>query len=119
MVDSTKESRRHIGNHCPLTGRHTGSDLSTPVFLGDATSLLLINNITYVFFSLVLFVSLFFFFLFVSFFFCELRGRERGGWIKRVEMGRKRKNKQFCVQEFSAEIEFHELTQQGSNLDEL
>ena len=32
---------------------------------------------------------------------------------------RKRKNKQFCVQEFSAEIEFHGLTQQGSNLDEL
>ena len=32
---------------------------------------------------------------------------------------RKRKNEQFCVQEFSEEIEFHELTQQGSNLDEL
>ena len=31
---------------------------------------------------------------------------------------RKRKHKQFCVQEFSAEIEFHELTQQGSNLDQ-
>ena len=29
------------------------------------------------------------------------------------------KNKQFCVQEFSVEIEFHELTRQGSNLDEM
>ena len=32
---------------------------------------------------------------------------------------RERKNKQFCVQEFSAEIEFHELKQQGNNDHEL
>ena len=30
-----------------------------------------------------------------------------------------RKNKQSRVQEYSAEIEFHELTQQEGNLDEL
>ena len=29
---------------------------------------------------------------------------------------RKRKNKQFCVQEFSADREFHELTRQGGKL---
>ena len=32
---------------------------------------------------------------------------------------RKRKNNQFCVQEFCADREFHELTRQGGKLDVL
>ena len=100
-----------------MTGRHTGSDESTTVYLGDATSLLLINNITYVFFLSRSFC--FPFFPFFSFHFSFVKGGEGDGGVRRVEMGRKRKNKQFCVQEFSAEIGFHELTQLGSNLDEL